>query len=157
LRFPNRYWTIDEVSFENALIYLSEPTIMISENLPMHPSAIVLHGREAEVLSLFGFMAPSMNTGGDKYVLNENKFPERLTIRTKVLTQAISDFRELKRTGVLVNNSRSLKGNYTDLKISVGRTDVMKGMVNHYVQGDGIEIGEVVDVVNIDDGVVPDF
>ncbi|UHK02573.1 hypothetical protein [Heterobasidion ambi-like virus 1] len=121
LSFPQRYWMVNGTTIADALDLLKPSSEIddISDQAPLHPSALFTSDRILLVLSTFGYNAPSFNIPyAPSCPLSKTEKPKRFVVRMVPLHTAVSDFKRMTETKTTNNNPTTLNGKFNDKEIS---------------------------------------
>jgi len=118
---PIPYWAVG-ASLILSAIALIQDTANISDDVPMHPSALFTTDRVMSVLSAFGFNAFSfMIPTAPRFKLAGGGLPKvkdfSLVFRIVTLRAAVADFHTMANTHEITNNPKTLSTVYQDRKI----------------------------------------
>jgi len=118
LSFENKYWSTSAYYVQSMLSYLVDEKVAIPDDVPMHPKYIFYSSRIEEVMSAFGYEAPSfLIPNGKQLELSKVEPPKNFHVRTLPIATAIGDMMYVLEKGVITNGNQNLSHKHRDLAL----------------------------------------
>lgn len=135
LAFDTPYWKCVAECYVQSVQWLADSSIEIPDEVPMCPKAIMMDGREAEVLSAYGnytFSPMLQNSKKMKIVNAKDRTDFQFYVRIVSLDVAIEDFKKLRETKHFTNGpSQTSVSNQFRLVRSPERSMILKYMEDY--------------------------
>jgi len=134
LSYPNKYWSTSTHYVHTMLTYILDDKVAIPDDVPMHPNYIFYDSRVKEVMSAFGYEAPSfMIPNGRQIGLDKKDPPENFHVRTLPTATAIGDMMYVLEKGMITNGNKNMSGKHRDLALkSNDKKEVWKTLKGLY-------------------------
>jgi len=116
LNFNSIPWKFNDTTVLEMFEYLNDPNMQVPDETYLNPNYLFFTDRYEEVLSVFGFQAPTFDLGSCGRVnLNDRNYPRVLRYRLVAISTAIGSYRRIKSEKSIYNNpSSSLSSIYSE-------------------------------------------
>jgi len=116
LTFTAIPWRLNDTSILTMFEYLNDPNMSIPYETYMNPNSVFFTDRYEEVLSAFGYQAPTFDIGSCARIsLNDRNYPRRLRYRLVSLQTALLSYQRIKADKNILNNpSAALSSIYSE-------------------------------------------